>query len=437
MSNVLAFVAAVEKRRRSLLGKGMTTDESGAYRGRDVTTYFMVRFLSEAAAMAQSVAVGWTVYRLSRDPLALGIVGIVQFVPMFLLTLPAGELCDRHSPRSVLAAGLALEAVCAIAFLWLTVIPPLGLWPFYLVLLVLGAARGFTEPASQALLPCLVPPERIPAATSWGSSAWQLAVIAGPALGGLAYEFGPAVAYSACGMGFLAAMISVMALRGRQRAPVENPNLGRRVMRMIEGVKFVWSQPVVLGAISLDLCAVLLGGATALLPIYARDILHVGPIGLGLLRSAPAVGACILALIQARCPPDGRIGLKLFAAVAVFGAATLTFAFSTSFMLSLVALSVVGASDMVSVNIRSSLIQLATPDIMRGRVSSVNMLFIGASSELGAFESGITAALLGTVPAVAFGAIGTLVVLAIWIGAFPALRRADRISSIAAYSIQR
>jgi MFS family permease len=415
----------------------MIANEAETYRSRDITTYFIVRFLSETAAMAQSVAIGWSVYRLSRDPLALGIVGLVQFVPMFLLALPAGELCDRHSPRSVLAAGLGLEGVCAIAFLWLTASPPLGLWPFYLVLLMLGAARGFTEPASLALLPCLVPPERIPAATAWGSSAWQLAVIAGPALGGLAYEFGPAVAYSACAMGFLAAMIGVSVLRGRQAALVESPNLEARVTRVIEGVKFVWSQPVVLGAISLDLCAVLLGGATALLPIYAHDILLVGPIGLGLLRSAPAVGACVVALIQARHPPDGRIGLKLFAAVAVFGAATLAFALSTSFLLSLVALSVVGASDMVSVNIRSSLVQLATPDIMRGRVSSVNMLFIGASAELGAFESGAAAALLGTVPAVAFGAVGTFVVLAIWMGAFPALRRTDRISSIASYSMQR
>jgi MFS family permease len=413
----------------------MTAHEMETYRDRDMTTYFMVRFLSEMAAMAQSVAIGWTVYRLSRDPLALGIMGIVQFVPMFLLTLPAGELCDRHSPRNVLAAGLAFEAVCAIAFLWLTVLPPLGLWPFYLVLLVSGAARGFTEPASQALLPCLVPTERIPGATAWASSAWQLAIIAGPALGGLAYEFGPALAYGACGAGFVAAMIGVLVLRGRHPAPVERRNLEDRVVRVIEGVKFVWSQPVVLGAISLDLCAVLLGGATALLPIYAHDILHVGPIGLGLLRSAPAVGACVVALIQARHPPDGRIGLKLFAAVAVFGAATLAFAFSTSFLLSLVALSVVGASDMVSVNIRSSLVQLATPDIMRGRVSSVNMLFIGASAELGAFESGVAAALLGTVPAVAFGAVGTLVVLAIWMGAFPALRKTDSISSIASYSM--
>lgn len=354
MSNVLAFVAAVEKGHRSSRRKGIgiTAGETEAYRRRDITIYFIVRFLSEAVAMAQSVAIGWTAYQLSRA--------------MFLLTLPAGEPCDRHSPRNVLAAGLALEGVCAIAFLWLTVIPPLGLWTFYLVLLVLGAARGLTEPASQALLPCLIPPERMPSATAWGSSAWQLAVIAGPALGGLAYEFGPAVAYSACGLGFLAAIVGVLALRGQHPVPAQSPNLEHRVMRVIDGVKYVWSQPVVLGAISLDLCAVLLGGATALLPIFARDILHVGPIGLGLLRSAPAVGACIVALIQARCPPDGRIGLKLFAAVAVFGAATLAFAFSTSFLLSLAALSILGASNMVSVNIRSSLIQLATPGTCEG-----------------------------------------------------------------------
>jgi MFS family permease len=414
----------------------MAANETETYRRRDLVIYSAVRFLSEAASIAQSVAIGWTVYRISRDPLALGLVGILQFVPMFLLTLPAGELCDRRSPRSVLAAGLALEAGCAIAFTWLTMTPPIGLWPFYVVLLVLGASRAFAEPASQTLLPYLVPPERIAGGTAWGSSAWQLAVIAGPALGGLAYEIGPGVAYGACGIGFLTAIIGVTMLHGRRPVPVESLKTADHVMRVIEGLSFVWAQPIVLGAISLDLCAVLLGGATALMPIFARDILHVGPFGLGLLRSAPAVGACVVALIQARRPPDRRVGLTLFAAVAIFGMATLVFAFSRSFVLSLIALSVLGASDMMSVNIRSSLVQLATPDIMRGRVSSVSSLFIGASAELGAFESGVTAALLGTVPAVALGAIGTLIVVAIWMYAFPALRRADRISSFAPYSMQ-
>ena len=404
-------------------------ERSTKYRERDLRLYLAVLFLSEAAGMAQSVAIGWTVYRLSNAPLALGIVGIVQFVPMLLLTLPAGELCDRLSARRVLIAGLVLQGLCAIAFLALATVPAPALWPFYVVLLVFGAARAFAEPASQALLPFLVPPERLPRAIAWGSSAWQLAVIAGPALGGLAYGFGPATAYGICGAGFLIAALGVTMLGGRQTASAASATLKERIARVSEGIAFVWSEPVVLGAISLDLFAVLLGGATALLPVYARGILHVGPAGLGLLRSAPAVGACLMALFHARHPLDRRVGPRLFAAVAVFGLATLIFAISASFVLSLAALVVLGASDMVSVNIRSSLVQLATPDAMRGRVSAVNMLFIGASSELGAFESGVAAALLGTIPAVVLGGIGTLVVAAIWTAAFPTLRRADHLSA--------
>jgi len=402
-------------------------EQGSKYRQRDLPLYLGVRFLSEAAALAQSVAIGWTVYRLSHAPLALGIVGFVQFVPMFLLTLPAGELCDRLSPRRILVAGLVLEGLCAIAFLALAIVPRPTMWPFYGVLLVCGAARAFADPAGQALLPFLLPAERLPRAIAWGSSAWQVAVIAGPALGGLAYGFSPVAAYGACAAGFLAAALGAAAVGGGRPVSAESDKLRNRITRVIEGIAFVWSQPVVFGAISLDLFAVLFGGATALLPVYARDILHVGPVGLGLLRSAPAVGACLIALIQARHQPDRHIGLKLFAAVAVFGVATLVFAFSASIVLSLVALVVLGASDMMSVNIRSSLLQLATPDAMRGRISAVNMLFIGASGELGAFESGVVAALLGTVPAVALGGVGTLVVAAIWMGAFPALRKADRL----------
>ena len=233
-----------------------------------------------------------------------------------------------------------------------------------------------------------------------------------------------------CGAGFLGAILAVAALGGRRSGALESAGLKDRVSRVVEGLAFVWSQPLVLAAISLDLFAVLLGGATALLPVYARDILNVGPIGLGLLRSAPAVGASLVALMQARHPPDRRVGLKLVAAVAVFGIATLIFALSDSFGLSLAALFVLGGCDMVSVNIRSALVLLATPDAMRGRVSAVNMLFIGASSELGAFESGVAAALLGVVPAVVFGGIGTLVIAAVWMSAFPALRKADRLLSI-------
>lgn len=405
------------------------------YRQRDLPLYLGARFLSEAATLALFVAVGWTVYEVSHAPLALGIVGLVQFVPMFLLTLPAGELCDRISPRPVLAAGLALQGLCAIAFLLQAMTPSPALWPFYAIVLALGVARAFADPAGQAVLPFLVPDERLPRAIAWGSSAWQVAVIAGPALGGVAYALGPTLCYGFCAAAYLLAILGIAALGGRRAAVAETATLKNRVARVIEGVTFVWSQPIVLGAISLDLFAVLLGSATALLPVYARDILHIGPAGLGILRSAPAIGACLIALIQARHPPERRAGPQLFAAVAIFGVATLIFAFSTSFTLSLAALFVLGASDMVNVNIRSSLVQLATPDALRGRVSAVNMLFIVASSELGAFESGVTAALFGTMPAVALGGLGTLAIAAVWMKVFPALRRVDRLLRITPSSI--
>ncbi|MFT4068059.1 MFS transporter [Paraburkholderia sp.] len=401
------------------------------YRRRDLPIYLGVRFLSEAAALAQTVAIGWTIYSLSDTPLSLGIVGIVQFIPMMLLTLPAGELCDRFSPRALAVAGLALQSLCAGAFLGLSLFRVSTPWPFYGVLLALGSARALAEPAGQALVPFLVAPEQLPRAIAGGSTAWQMAVIAGPALGGLSYALGASVAYAGCGLAFLTAMAGLATLRGRDPERVQTAGPTGRIARITEGIAFIRSQPIVLGAISLDLFAVLLGGATALLPIYARDILDVGPLGLGMLRSAPAAGGCIVAFLQTRFPPDRRIGFKLFSAVAVFGIATIVFALSRSYVTSLAALVVIGASDMVSVNIRSSLVQLATPDAMRGRVSAVNMLFIGASGELGAFESGVLASMFGTVQSVVLGGIGTLFVAAIWMAAFPALRKIDRVHPLA------
>jgi MFS family permease len=401
------------------------------YRQRDLSIFLAMRFLAEAAALSQAVAIGWTIYQLSNTPLSLGLAGLVEFVPMTLLMLPAGELCDRREPRRVLAAGLVLQMLCAAGFLALTWAHITRPWPFYPILALSGMGRAFAEPASQALLPLLVPPERLPPAVAWGSSVWQVAVIAGPALGDLAYAFSPITAYAVCSGGFLVALLAVETIAGRRSAPVNVPTLGSRITRIREGMRFVRSRPILLGAISLDLVSVLLGGATALLPIYARDILQAGPIGLGLLRSAPAVGAGLIALHQARHPPDRRVGLQLIAAVAAFGIATILFAVSTSLVLSLAALFVVGATDMVSVNIRSSLVQLATPDALRGRVSAINMLFVGASSELGAFESGLLASLIGTVPCVVVGGVGVLFSAAVWMRLFPALWRADRLTPVA------
>jgi MFS family permease len=400
------------------------------YRQRDLSIFLAVRFFSEVAALAQAVAIGWTIYELSNEPLALGLVGLVEFIPMALLMLPAGELCDGGDPRRILAAGLALQMLCAGGLLALAWIPGTRLWTFYPILVLSGAGRAFAEPASQAVLPFLVPAERLSSAIAWSSSVWQVAVIAGPTLGGLAYSVGPTEAFALCGAGFLAALLAIGAVSGRRSSPSHMATtLASRFIRMREGMRFIRSRPLLLGAISLDLVSVLLGGATALLPIYARDILNSGPIGLGMLRSAPAVGACLIALYQARHPPDRRVGLQLFVSVVAFGIGTIVFGLSTSLVLSLSALFVIGAADMVSVNIRSSLVQLATPDALRGRVSAVNMLFVGTSSELGAFESGVVASLIGAIPCVVVGGVGVLLAAAIWARVFPSLRQVDRIPS--------
>ena len=406
----------------------MIKPSAAVYRDRDFNVFLASRFLSTIAMQIQSVAVGWQVYEIARTPLALGFVGLAQFVPMFLLTLPAGDVSDRFDQRKVLAASLLLEAVAAGLLIALTISRLGEALPFYLVMMLFGAARGFSGPASQSLLAFIVPPERLAKSIGWSSSAFQTAVIAGPAIGGFLYAWGPLAAYAACALCFMGAAFGTVILGGRHRAAfVSTLSASERV---IEGIRFVRRRPVVLGAISLDLFAVLLGGATALLPVYARDILHVGPIGLGTLRSAPAVGAALVALSLGRRPLETRTGVKMFGAVAIFGVSTIVFGVSTSFYVSLVALFVLGASDMVSVFIRSTLIQFATPDAMRGRVSAVNMLFIGASNELGEFESGLTAAWFGTVPAVVIGGIGTMLVVAIWMKLFPPLRTVDRLSDV-------
>jgi MFS family permease len=395
-----------------------------------LSIFLAVRFFSEIASLAQAVATGWTIYQLSNEPLALGLVGLVEFIPMALLMLPAGELCDRGDSRRILAAGLALQMLCAGGLCALTWIPGTRLWTFYPILVLAGVGRAFAEPASQAALPMLVPTERVSQAIAWNSSVWQVAVIAGPALGGLAYSVGPTQAFALCGAGFLAALLAIRTVGGRSSSPLPlSTTLGSRLIRIREGMRFIRSRPLLLSAISLDLVSVLLGGATALLPIYARDILNSGPVGLGLLRSAPAVGACLIALCHARHPPDRRVGFQLFISVVTFGFATIVFGLSRSLVLSLSALFVIGAADMVSVNIRSSLVQSATPDVLRGRVSAVNMLFVGTSSELGGFESGLVASLIGAVPCVVVGGVGVLLAAAIWARVFPSLRQVERIPS--------
>ena len=401
------------------------------YRERDLNIFLACRFLSTIAMMVQSVAVGWQVYDIARDPLSLGLVGLSEFVPMFLLTLPAGDIVDRLDPRIVSALSLGAEAICgvllfALAFAHLHVV-----WPFYCVMVLFGAARGFSGPSGGSLLPFLVSAEVLPRAIAWSSSSFQVAVIAGPAIGGFLYALGPQAAYALCFVAFLGAGIGISLLGGRRNTAARKHEMSA-LERVAEGITFVRQRPIILGAISLDLFAVLLGGATALLPVFARDILHVGPAGLGILRSATAVGAASMAFALAHSPLKRHTGIKMFGAVAIFGVGTIVFALSRNFYLTFVALAVLGASDMISVYVRSALIQFATPDAMRGRVSAVNMLFIGASNELGEFESGVTASWFGTVPAVILGGIGTLLVVAIWMALFPSLRKVDHLQDAAA-----
>ncbi|MDR3528845.1 MAG: MFS transporter [Rhizomicrobium sp.] len=399
------------------------------YRHRDFAFFASSRFLSTAAMMIQSVAIGWQIYDIERTPLALGLVGLCQFLPMFLFTLPAGEMSDRFDQRKVLSAALLVQALCAAIFLALSIAGIKTAIAYYAVLVLFGIGRGFASPAGQSLTPFLVPPERLPRAIAMNSSVFTVSVIAGPALGGFLYAFGPHVTYSVCLAGFLGASTLMAFVGGRRRAKDMNADMSR-FERVAEGVRFVRQRPIILGAISLDLFAVLLGGATALLPVFARDILHTGPWGLGLLRSAPAVGAALVALMLTGRPMTRHIGVKMFAAVAIFGLATIVFGLSQNFYLSFGALFVLGASDMISVFVRQSLVSFATPDEMRGRVGAVNMLFIGASNELGEFESGITAALVGTIPAVIIGGLGTLAVVGIWMKLFPPLRTVDCLSEV-------
>jgi MFS family permease len=397
---------------------------------RDYRLYLLARLLMTAAIQIQSVVVGYQIYEITSDPLQLGFVGLAQFLPMLALILPAGDLADRYNRRTIMMVSCLIEVAVAAGFLALTVFEVHALWAFYLILALFGVMRTLSAPASQSLVPLLVPPEHLSKAIAWSSSAFQSATIVGPALGGSIYVLGPDVAYCICFAlslvvaGLFAAMRISMAPRD-----VKNTTAFERA---VAGLAYVKAHPIILGAISLDLFAVLLGGAVALLPVYAKDILHVGSFGNGLLRAAPAVGAAVTGLWLGYRPLNRRTGHWMFGCVALFGAATVVFGLSTSFVVSLVALVVLGASDMISVFVRSTLIQAATPDAMRGRVSAVSMLFVGASNELGEFESGATAHLFGVVPAVVIGGLGTLGVVGLWMWLFPALRKVDRLSDVKA-----
>lgn len=380
------------------------------------------RVVSSLAYQMSAVAVGWLVYAQTGSAASLGLVGLFQFMPIVCLTLLVGHVADRYERRRIVAICQSVEGLTLLGLALGAATGHLPTAAIYAAVVVLGGARAFESPTLAALLPGTIPAGLLPQAVALSSTAMQTATIVGPALGGLLYAFGPCVPFAAAAALFLAASGFTAALRLEQVPPRREPATLRSVF---SGLVFIWERPVVLGTISLDLVAVLLGGATALLPIYARDILHTGPWGLGLLRTAPAIGALAMGTALAHMPLRHTVGLKMFAAVLVFGAATLAFALSTDLVVSLAALVVLGASDNISVVIRTSLVQLLTPREMLGRVSAVNSLFIGTSNQLGEFESGMTAALLGAVPAAALGGLGTIAVAFLWMALFPALRRAD------------
>ena len=387
--------------------------------------FFLSRVATTMANQMMMVVVAWQMYDLTHSAYDLGMVGLAQFLPSLALSLVVGHIADRYDRRRILAWCLAGQMAVAVAL----VAGTLGGWlnreAILAASLGLGAARAFQMPTQQALGPLLVPALVLPRALALSSAGSQFAIIVGPAVGGFLYVAGAHVVYIVCGLLFLAAILLVSAIK-MEHAPRRAEAM--RLASLFAGIGFIWKRKAVLGAISLDLFAVLLGGATALLPIFARDILHVGPWGLGLLRSAPAVGAFVMSIWLARHPIQRRAGKVMFASVAIYGAATVVFGLSTSFLLSLASLFVTGAFDMISVVIRQSLVQLDTPDEMRGRVSAVNSIFIGASNQLGEFESGLTAGWFGVVPSVLMGGIGTLLVVAAWMKMFPSLAQRERLT---------
>jgi MFS family permease len=389
------------------------------------------RFLIVAAMEMQAVAVGWQVYAITNRPLDLGLVGLMQFFPGILLFPVTGQTSDHFNRRDVLSTCYAGFAVCFGVLLWFSRHGVQSMTMFFVVLVLLGTVRAFNGPASRAILPQVVPEEDFPNAVAWNATVFQAATILGPAFGGLLYAtfHGPSVVYATAVVTAIVALIATFRIKTRVSTRQREPITSKTVFA---GLHYIWNKKLILGAISLDLFAVLLGGAVALLPVYAREILHTGPWGLGLLRTAPGIGAAVMAVLLAHRPIRGRSGLILLWAVAGFGIFTIVFGLSHNLTISLIALFLLGASDMISVIIRATLTQLATPDEMRGRVTAVDMIFIGTSNEFGQFESGVTAQWFGTVPAVVLGGIGTLLVIGLWAWLFPDLRKAGDLNAISA-----
>ena len=401
------------------------------FRHRDFGLFWAAMLLVNIAVQIEAVTIGWQIYSLARGTLSVkesafmvGMVGLAQFLPLFVLTLFAGSLADRMSRGRIVIASLIVETVCVLGLVAVALEPQPTFTHIFAIAAIFGGARAFLSPAASALVPMLVPKADMPQAISLKSLSWQGAVIIGPWVGGLLCAVSPALAYGVTAVLYSAGVLTTLLMRANT-TPERSP--GSQIAQIREGLVYVWTNKIIFGAISLDLFAVLLGGATALLPAFAADVLNVGAEGFGLLRSGPAVGAVVMALVLARWPLKRKAGRRMFLAVGAFGFATLVFALSKNMYLSLAALAVLGAADMVSVYVRQTLVQIVTPDHMRGRVSSVSGLFISGSNELGEFESGIAARFLGPVGAAVFGGIGTMIVTGTWAWAFPALRKADRL----------
>jgi MFS family permease len=411
-----------------------------SFDSRDFRRYQLARVAVILGAEAQSVAVAWQVYSITHRPLDLGYTGLALFLPGLLFLLPAGHVADRFDRRQIILVCYGLQVLCTTALILLTRLNGHGVFAIYAVLFFVGVGRAFSGPASSALIPHLVPEEHFVNAVTWGGAIFQFANTVGPALGGVLFTLpltrfipdsrlegaGIVYVFTLGTLGWFLILVGSLHVR-----PGRMEHRAASLKVVFAGFRYVLGMPMLLGSFSLDLFVVLLGGAVALMPIFAQEILHTGPRGLGMLRAAPAVGALCMSLVMARFPLKRKAGIRLFVCVALFGVATVVFGLSRSLWLSIVALAVSGAADMISVIIRGSLLQLATPPEMRGRVSAVNSLFIGASNELGEFESGLTAQWWGAVRATLFGGVGSLVVAGLWSVLFPSLRQADELTSAA------
>jgi MFS family permease len=403
----------------------MSTSSNGfaVLRHRNFSFYLSARILGTLAVQMQNVAVGWQVYAMTHNLFYLGMIGLAQFAPFLVLILPAGHVADRYNRRNIVTACLAMQLVVGLVLLAFATSGMQAVWPVFAVLVLFGSARAFMGPATQAMLVNLVPQQDFSKAVALSSSSFHVAVIAGPMLGGLLYIQGPVTVYAIAASLLLAATVLMALTKAPPQVTNREPPSWHSVL---EGLRFVCSRPIVLGAISLDLFAVLFGGATALLPALAHDVLHIGPQGMGLLRSAPGVGAALCSVGLAFFPVTRRVGAWMFGGVAMFGLGTVVLGSTTSFVIALACLLVMGAGDMISVYVRHLLVQYETPDAIRGRVSAVNSVFIGASNELGEFESGVTADWMGLQRAVVFGGVATLAVTGAWIKLFPVLSTMDR-----------